>query len=93
MALQTDKYMSGGIFVLKPKTVPSPSDLNGILFTEYGKSLSSKNIMGAKTQYKIIDGIGFNAALKSKIVRVARERGMIGAPNRPEIIVEDGPEA
>jgi hypothetical protein len=93
MALQTDKYISGGIFVLKPANAPSPSDLNGILLTEYNRLVITKNIRAPKKQYKIIDEIGFNAALKSKIVKVARERGMIGAPKTPEIIVEDNPGA
>ena len=69
------------LFILKPVNLPAPSDLQGFLFTEYKVTSDEGSI-------KIIDSVGFQAALRSAIVRKARELNMIG----PRAKLDDDPE-
>ena len=59
------------LFILKPARLNAPSDLNGFLFTDY-------RITDNYGSIKIIDIPGFQASLRSSVLRKAWERNMIG---------------
>lgn len=71
MAIAHESEAIRDIFILKPASLNAPSDLNGFLFTDY-------QISDSKGSIKIIDVPGFQAALRSAVLRKARERNMIG---------------
>jgi hypothetical protein len=70
------------IFILKPSKLREPSDLTGFLFTNY-------SVIKGSSAIKIVDAHGFQAALRSSIIRIAQERQMIGARRRPNVESED----
>ena len=70
MAVAMHKGESGGLIILKPKNEPWPSNLQGIVYCNYDKSL----------RRGLEDQAGFRAALRTRILNVAEERGMIFCP-------------
>jgi hypothetical protein len=69
MAVAMQKGESGGLIILKPKTEPWPSNLQGIVYCNYDKSL----------RRGLEDQAGFRAALRARILKVAKERRMIAS--------------
>jgi hypothetical protein len=67
IAVALHKVESGGLIILKPKSDPWPSNLQGIVYCNYDKSL----------RRGLEDQAGFRAALRTRILNVARERRMI----------------
>lgn len=82
MALAFETERLRDTFILKPRTVPAPTDLNGFLFTDY-------EVIGRKGAIKINDVHGFQAALRGSVIRMAREREMIGSRLTPHVEVAD----
>ena len=80
IALGLNKMASEGLFILKPKDVILPSDLQGILITDY-------TLKDGKIQ--IVDSVGFRAALRTTLVNLAAERRMIGAKKKPGVEIEE----
>ena len=70
MAVAMRKGVSGALIILKPKNEPWPSNLQGIVYCNYDKSL----------RRGLEDQAGFHAALRTRILNVAEERGMIACP-------------
>ena len=68
MAVAMRKGESGALVILKPKNEPWPSNLQGIVYCNYDKSL----------RRGLEDQAGFRAALRTRILKVARERQMLG---------------
>lgn len=83
MALAIDGDQKRGIFVLKPDTCDWPSDLNGFLYTEYKNTPSDKN------KLELLDYHGFDAAVRSVLLDLARTRDMLGSPNVSIVEVQD----
>jgi len=81
MAIAQDTKAFRDIFILKPASLDAPSDLRGFLFTEY--------TVEGQGEIKIIDVAGFQAALRGSILRMARERDMIGLRQGPYAGFED----
>jgi CAP12/Pycsar effector protein, TIR domain len=69
MAVAMNKGESGALIILKPKNEALPSNLQGIVYCNYHKSLSKG----------LEDREGFRAALRTRILNVARERQMLSA--------------
>ena len=69
MAVAMHKAESGALIILKPKDEPWPSNLQGIVYCNYDKSL----------RRGLEDQAGFRAALRTQILKVAKERGMLSA--------------
>jgi predicted nucleotide-binding protein len=69
MAVAMRKAESGALIVLKPKNEKWPSNLQGIVYCDYDKSL----------RRGLEDQAGFRAALRTQILKVAKERRMINA--------------
>ena len=67
MALAMQKGESGALIILKPKNESWPSNLQGIVYCNYNKSL----------RRGLEDQAGFRAALRTRILMVAKERRMI----------------
>lgn len=67
MAVAMHKPESGALIILKPKNEPWPSNLQGIVYCNYDKSL----------RRGLEDQAGFRAALRTQILKVAKERGMM----------------
>ena len=82
MAISQQAGTLRDLFILKPAKRPAPSDLNGFLFTNY-------DVTGGDGSIKISDVLGFQAALRSSVLRKAREQGMIGARKGPYAGAED----
>ena len=61
------------IYVLKPVMTSGPSDLNGILYSDYSPP-------GDAGKLELSDKIGFTAAIRSTLIHIAKERGMMGTP-------------
>ena len=83
MALQAGKSNDGSLFVLKPHSFSWPSDLQGFLCSEYQLSKSPQY------KFKMNDRTGFDAALRAKIIEIAKLRGMLGRRNEKQIEYED----
>jgi hypothetical protein len=79
IALGLNKLDSECLFIIKPKKVNLPSDLNGILISEY--DLKDGEI-------KLTDEVGFNAALRSTLMDLASTKKMIGIKKKAEIEIE-----
>ena len=60
-------------FLLKPRALSAPSDLAGYLFTDY------EPVEETPGAIRLIDDAGFRAALRSVLMSIAVDRGMIGA--------------
>ncbi len=69
MAVGTNKGESGALIILKPKNEALPSNLQGIVYCNYDKSLTKG----------LEDKAGFRAALRTRILKVAKERQMLSA--------------
>jgi hypothetical protein len=82
IALAMRKSESGALFIVKPTTLRWPSNLQGIMYCNYDESL----------QKGLEDRAGFGAALRTQILNVARERGMLGSP-RSFLLEIEGEEA
>ncbi len=80
IALGLGKLDSAAVFVLKPKARKLPSDLAGFLVTDYTKHGDS---------VALSDKLGFNAALRAKLMSIAEARGMIGRKSSPEVTSDD----
>ena len=72
MAVAMQKGESGALIILKPKNEPWPSNLQGIVYCNYDKSL----------RRGLEDQAGFRAALRARILKVAKERRMIASTAR-----------
>jgi len=77
-------------FILKPASLLEPSDLKGFLFTDYELADRGPGVI------RLLDDAGFQAALRSTIISIAFERGMIGPRCEPGTDIEgegyEGPE-
>jgi len=69
MALAMYKGESSALIILKPKTEPWPSNLQGIVYCSYDKSL----------RRGLEDQAGFRAALRTRILKVAKDRQMLSS--------------
>jgi predicted nucleotide-binding protein len=69
MAVAMHKGESGSLIILKPKNEPWPSNLQGIVYCNYDKSL----------RRGLDDQAGFRAALRARILKIAKERRMMGS--------------
>lgn len=78
MALGMTRDRDRRLFVLSPNK-DLPSDLQGVLRTDY---------VWDKSTYKFADSRGFHAALQGQLITLARERGMLGAARKGEVVVE-----
>jgi hypothetical protein len=72
MAVAMHKGESGGLIILKPKNEAWPSNLQGIVYCNYDKSL----------RRGLEDQAGFRAALRTRILNVAKDRRMIASQTR-----------
>jgi hypothetical protein len=72
MAVAMHKGESGALTILKPRNEPWPSNLQGIVYCNYDKSL----------RRGLEDQAGFRAALRTRILKVAKERRMIASTAR-----------
>jgi len=85
LAVSAGKSEQGSLFILKPNSLKWPSDLDGILYTEYKNPDSGKNIP------ELVDRVGFDAALRGRILELARERKMLGSPEKSSVEFEGDP--
>jgi hypothetical protein len=69
MAVAMRKGESGSLIILKPKNEPWPSNLQGIVYCNYDKSL----------RRGLDDQAGFRAALRARILKIAKERRMMAS--------------
>jgi hypothetical protein len=69
MAVAMYKAESGALIILKPKNEPWPSNLQGIVYCNYNKSL----------RQGLEDQAGFRAALRTRILKVAKDRQMLSS--------------
>ena len=69
MALAMQKGESGALIVLKPKDESWPSNLQGIVYGNHHKSL----------RRGLEDHAGFRAALRTRILKIAKERRMLSS--------------
>ncbi len=68
MAIAQGFANTNRMFVLKPKSLTIPSDLSGILFTEYH---------GENEKWRIVDQNGFRAALRETLLALAVDRALL----------------
>ena len=69
MAVAMYKGESGGLIILKPKNESWPSNLQGMVYCNYDKSL----------RRGLEDQAGFRAALRTRILKVAKDRQMLSS--------------
>jgi hypothetical protein len=69
MAVAMKKAESGALIILKPKNEVLPSNLQGLVYCNYDKSLRKG----------LEDKAGFRAALRTRVLKVAKERQMLSA--------------
>jgi predicted nucleotide-binding protein len=69
MAVAMYKAESGALIILKPRNEPWPTNLQGIVYCNYDKSL----------RRGLEDQAGFRAALRTRILKIAKERQMLGS--------------
>lgn len=69
MAVAMYKGESGALIILKPSNEPWPTNLQGIVYCNYDKSL----------RRGLQDQPGFRAALRTRILKVAKDRQMISS--------------
>jgi len=69
MAVALYKGETGALIILKPKNEPWPSNLQGIVYCNYDKS----------PRRGLEDQAGFRAALRTRILKVAKERQMLSS--------------
>lgn len=75
MALAFAAETSKCVFILKPKLLDLPSDLQGYLVTDYRQNAGSESLL-------LEDPNGFHAALRSAVSQAAASRGMVCARGR-----------
>ena len=80
MAIGMGKLESQDLFILKPEKLTIPSDLKGLLYTDYRSS--------PKDKIEVIDKLGFRVALKSTLTYIATQRQMISEPVENTVDVE-----
>jgi hypothetical protein len=68
MAIAASHGARGSLFIMKPTDLPAPSDLQGILLTEYAKK---------GDVLKLSDNRGFRSALRSRLLQIGYEKGLI----------------
>lgn len=81
IAIGMGKLEKQGLFILKPKDLCMPSDLSGLLYTDYISTEDEK--------IKVVDRIGFRAAMRSTITYIAEQRNMIGEPSESVVDFEE----
>lgn len=81
MALACGKLECQGLYVLTPRGGSKPSDMNGILYTEYSPMPGGG--------IKLVDANGFRAALRTTLLDLARDRRMVGTPTKAHVEAED----
>ena len=69
MAVAMYKGESGALIILKPRNEPWPSNLQGIVYCNYDKSL----------RHGLEDQAGFRAALRTRLLKVAKDRQMLSS--------------
>ena len=69
MAVAMRKGESGALIILKPKNEALPSNLHGVVYCNYDKSL----------RRGLEDQAGFRAALRTRLLKVAKDRQMLSA--------------
>ena len=69
MAVAMYKGESGALIILKPNNEPWPSNLQGIVYCNYDKSL----------RRGLEDQAGFRAALRTCVLKVAKDRQMLNS--------------
>jgi len=72
MAVALYKGESGALIILKPKDERWPSNLQGIVYCNYDKSL----------RRGLEDQAGFRAALRTRIFKIAKDRQMLGSQSQ-----------
>lgn len=82
MALGLMNDRLNGVFILKPTSLITPSDLRGYLFTDYDFKSETGEI-------KIHDAAGFQAALGSVLMNIAHDRQMVGVKADDAIDYDD----
>lgn len=81
MGLQAGLARSGGLFVFSRKGTKVPTDLQGIVLSEYS--------VDARNKRTILDQRGFTAALRTRLMDIARERGMIRTAGKPVLETDE----
>jgi hypothetical protein len=84
------KGTAGSVFVLQKsdskgrplKTAAHPSDLNGYFFTRY-----QEKVLRGRSVFQLVEPQGFLAALRSRLINAARDRGLWRDP--PRTLTED----
>lgn len=79
IALGMGKLDSENLFILKPATLSWPSDLHGILYTDYEVHEDS---------LKLKDAVGFHAALRGTLMNIARQKNMLGDVKQATVSIE-----
>jgi hypothetical protein len=82
MAITQEGGALRDLFILKPEKMPPPSDLCGFHFTDY-------EVVDDEGAIKIVDFHGFKAALRSAVLRKARQLNMIDTRKGPHAGPED----
>lgn len=82
MAITQEASAPRDLFILKLGKMPPPSDLCGFLFTDY-------EVVDDEGAIKIVDVHGFQAALRSAVLRRARQLNIIGPRKGPYAGPED----
>lgn len=73
------KLDSENLFILKPVSLTWPSDLHGILYTDYEVNDDS---------LKLKDAVGFHAALRGTLMNLARQKNMLGDVKQATVSIE-----
>lgn len=79
IALGMGKLDSENLFILKPVSLTWPSDLHGILYTDYEVNDDS---------LKLKDAVGFHAALRGTLMNLARQKNMLGDVKQATVSIE-----
>jgi predicted nucleotide-binding protein len=82
MAIATGHGARGSLFILKPKALTAPSNLSGILWTDYERGAD---------RIKFVDAIGFKAALTSRLLQIGSETNRIFQSRSVDFEDDDGP--
>ena len=79
IALGMGKLDSENLFILKPVSLTWPSDLHGILYTDYEVNDDS---------LKLKDAVGFHAALRGTLMNLTRKKNMLGDVKQATVSIE-----
>ena len=80
MAISLGLGDSDRMFVLTPRGMKTPSDLSGILFTEYE---------GENDGWRLVDQDGFRAALRTQLLGLARNRGLLTPSRAGQVSIDE----